>query len=376
MSDSPIKKLLEFGQSPWLDFIQRDMLLNGELKRMIEEWGLRGMTSNPAIFEKAIAHTRGYDNDILELTKDGKSAEQICETVALKDVRTAADLFRPVYEASDGADGFVSHEVSPHLARDAGRTIEEAKRLWLALDRPNVMIKVPGTPEGLTASRSLLGEGININVTLLFSISRYRKVLETFLDGVGDALAAGRTVDRIASVASFFLSRIDTVIDRKLDRITAIGNVRGRKAERLRGRVAIASARMAYGLFEDSLMQESFRRLNAQGLRPQRLLWASTGTKDPSYSDIKYVEPLIGPNTVNTMPLATLAAFNDHGCPAPRLTKGRKEAECVVECLADLGINLDEATDQLLEEGIDKFVRPYDALIQAIENKRQLALSA
>ena len=368
---SPVRKLLGFGQSPWLDFIQRRLLKSGELERMIDEWGVRGVTSNPVIFDKAIAHTHDYDSEITRLAEAAKSAAEIYEALAVEDVREAAELLLPVYRETDGADGFVSLEVSPHLARDPERTISEAKRLWTALDRPNVMIKVPGTREGLTAIRSLLADGINVNVTLLFSIDRYREVLETYFEGIEAALAAGRAVERIASVASFFLSRIDTLIDRELDRLAASDDARGRRAASLRGEAAIASARVAYGVFEESLVSERFLRLHAHGARAQRLLWASTGTKDPTYSDIKYVEPLIGPHTINTMPLATLEAYHKHGQPRTRLAEGRQQAGSLLRALADLEIDLDMVTARLLDEGLDKFVQPYDALLNALETTRQ-----
>jgi len=374
-SVSPVKRLLECGQSPWLDFIRRSLVETGELARMIDEWGVSGVTSNPVIFEKAIAHTDDYRAEVARLARAGQSAHQIYEALAIEDVRAAAELLEPVYQASGGADGFVSLEVSPHLARDAAATIAEAKRLWSALDRANVMIKVPGTDEGLTAIRSLLADGINVNVTLLFSIERYRDVLEAFTQGLEAALAAGRRIDRIASVASFFLSRIDTLIDAKLDALAAADAARKQEAMRLRGAVAIASARLAYAVFEEGIASERFQRLRADGAHPQRLLWASTGTKDPTYSPIKYIEPLIGADTVNTMPLETLEAYREHGQPSARLSGHADEARDVLVALAGLGIDLDAATAQLLDEGIEKFVRPYDALLGAIESARSAALA-
>jgi len=372
---SPVKRLLELGQSPWLDFIRRSLVETGELVRMIDEWGVRGVTSNPVIFEKAIAHTDDYRAEVARLARAGQSAQQIYEALAIEDVRAAAKLLEPVYEASGGADGFVSLEVSPHLARDAAATIAEAKRLWSALDRANVMIKVPGTHEGLTAIRSLLADGINVNVTLLFSIERYRDVLEAYGRGLEAALAAGRRIDRIASVASFFLSRIDTLIDAKLDALAAANAARKQEAVRLRGAVAVASARLAYAVFEEGIASERFRRLRANGAHVQRLLWASTGTKDPVYSPVKYVEPLIGADTVNTMPLETLEAYHEHGQPSARLSGHADEARDVLAALAGLGVDLDAATARLLDEGIEKFVRPYDALLGAIDSARSAALA-
>jgi transaldolase len=372
---SPLKELLALGQSPWLDFIQRQLLTSGELNRMIDEWEVRGVTSNPVIFEKAIARSHDYDDEITQLATAGKSAEQIYEALAVEDVRVAAELLLPVYRVTGGADGFVSLEVSPHLARDSELTISEARRLWTALDRPNVMIKVPGTPEGLRAIRSLLADGINVNVTLLFSIDRYREVLDAYFDGLEAALAAGRALDGISSVASFFLSRIDTLIDPELDRLAGTDDARGRQAASLRGEVAIASARVAYGVLEESFESERFSRLRAHGARVQRLLWASTGTKDPAYSDIKYVEPLIGPHTVNTMPLETLEAYHEHGQPKPRLAEGQEQAQSVLRSLADLEIDLGHVTAQLLEQGIEKFARPYDTLLDTLDTARRAVLS-
>lgn len=375
MNDSPVKTLLAFGQSPWLDFIQRRLIQSGELARMIEEWGLRGMTSNPVIFHQAIAETHEYDADIARLARAGKTAVQIYEALAIEDVQAAADLFLPVYEAADGADGFVSLEVSPRVARDAKQTMVEARRLWSALDRPNVMIKVPGAWEGLSAARKLLAEGINVNVTLLFSVARYREVLDAYAAGIEAAIAAGRPADRIASVASFFLSRIDTLIDSELDRRAAEEDARSRTAAALRGEAAIASARIAYRVLDEALASERFRALAAHGVRAQRLLWASTGTKDPSYGDVKYVEPLIGPWTVNTMPLQTLQAYHDHGQPAQRLTDRAEQADHILQALADIGVNLDAATTWLLHEGIDKFAVAHDALLGSLEQARREALA-
>jgi transaldolase len=361
---SPVKQLLGFGQSAWLDFIERDLFASGELGRMIEDWGVRGMTSNPAIFEQAIAHTRQYDREIAKLAS--APAEQVYETLALADVRAAADIFRPVYDASDAADGYVSLEVSPHLAQDTENTVAAARRLWAALDRPNVMIKVPGTTAGLAAIRELIGAGINVNVTLLFSVERYSAVADAFAGGIELALAAGRPVARIASVASFFLSRIDTAVDLELAPFARGDDGRASEAVRLRGEAAIASARLAYAGFEQFVAGERWRALAAQGARVQRLLWASTGTKDATYSDLKYVEPLIGADTVNTLPIQTLRAYHDHGNPAARLRGHEQEAGRTVAALAALSIDLEVIAGRLLEQGLRKFVQPYDALLATL----------
>ncbi len=367
MTDSPVKRLLTFGQSPWLDFISRGFLARGELGRLMERMGLRGVTSNPVIFEEAMAHSDEYADGIRTLVAEGRSATEIYETLAVEDVRSAADALSSVYRRTDGGDGFVSLEVSPHLADDAEATVAEARRLWSALDRPNVMIKVPATLAGLGAIRALLAEGINVNVTLLFTVERYRQVHEAFLEGMEAAVEAGRPVERIASVASFFLSRIDTLVDRELDRLAdSAGGRRREEAAALRGETAIACARCAYGELQSMMASERFARLAARGARPQRLLWASTGTKDPAYSDVKYIEPLIGPHTVSTMPLATLEAYHDHGDPALRLIGSRAAGERVLERLADIGIDLDAAGAQLLREGLDKFAQPFDRLLEKL----------
>jgi len=372
---SPVKALLDFGQSPWLDFIQRGLLNDGELERMIAGWGLRGLTSNPVIFEKAIAHTHEYDRDIAALARDGSSAEELYETLAIQDVQQAADALLPVYESTDRADGFASLEVSPHKAHDSDATVAEAKRLWASLGRRNVMIKVPATAAGLIALRALLAEGINVNVTLLFSVKRYNDVLQAHLEGLEEAITGGKDPVRIASVASFFLSRVDTMVDAELDRLASAGDARKADAHSLRGEAAIASARMAYAVFEEFVATARFRKLRAQGARPQRLLWASTGTKDPAYSDVKYVEALIGPQTVNTMPLETIRAYDDHGKPALRLTGHAGDAAATLARLEVLGIDLDAVTEALLRQGIDKFVKPYDALISSLEKARRSALA-
>lgn len=361
MTASPLKRLLDVGQSAWLDFIDRELVSGGELGRMIDDWGVRGMTSNPTIFEQAIARTKQYDADIARLAAQDLSAEAIYETLAIADVRAAADAFAGMYASSGGEDGYVSLEVSPHLARAAAGTIAAARRLWAALDRPNAMIKVPGTDQGLAALRTLIGEGINVNVTLLFSVPRYREVAAAYAAGLEDALAQGRELSSIASVASFFLSRIDTAVDRALE---------GRNAPDLAGEAAIASARLAYAALEESLAAERWRALAARGARVQRLLWASTGTKNPAYGDVKYVEPLIGAHTVNTMPLDTLRAYHDHGEPAARIAGRRADGAAVMRRLADLSIDIESVAGELLEQGIDKFVQPYDALLAAVERAR------
>lgn len=371
MNDSPLKSLLRFGQSPWLDFIQQDLIRSGELGAMIDRWGIRGVTSNPSIFEKAVSDSTDYDNQINRLAAVGMTTAEVYEALVIDDIQAAADVLMPVYDVSGGGDGFVSLEVSPHLVRDTEGTVGEARRLWARVDRPNVMIKVPGTAEGLPAITRLIAEGINVNVTLLFSLERYGEVIEAYLRGLEDAVDAGRPLISVASVASFFLSRIDSMVDPMLDKIVAQGDSGAETAQGLKGEIAIASARRAYGIFQSGLHDQRFQDLAARGARPQRLLWASTGTKNPAYSDVKYVEPLIGPDTVNTMPLATLEAYDDHGQPTGRLTEDNDDAAGILATLQRLGIDLDSITDRLLEEGIEKFVESFDALHRALDDRRR-----
>jgi transaldolase len=369
MSESPLKALHRLGQSPWLDYIQRDLLRSGELTAMIERWGIRGVTSNPAIFEKAITETADYDEQIGELAQRGLDAAQIFEAIALADIRQAADILRPVYDASEGRDGYVSLEVSPHLAYDTQASIAEARRLWGNLDRPNAMIKIPGTPQGLPAIRQLLAERMNVNVTLLFALDRYRQVAEIYLDALEHAAGPGRSVSHIASVASFFLSRIDSAVDPRLATIVEGRSPNAGEAARLLGRAAVASARCAYAIFTEVFESNRFRHLAEFGAQPQRLLWASTGTKNPVYSDVKYVEPLIGPATVNTMPLATLSAYFDHGKPAVRIADNPEAAAQILRDLNTVGIDIGRVTEQLETQGVQKFIAAYDACIRAIAIK-------
>lgn len=366
MNTNPLKRAGGLGQSLWLDYIRRDLMLGGELRRLIEEDGLRGMTSNPAIFEKAIANSREYDADIQALALKGKDAQAIYESLSQRDVQAAADEFRPLYDRTDGQDGYVSLEVNPHLARDTRGTIEEARRLWSALNRPNVFIKVPATAEGLPAIQQLIGEGINVNVTLLFGLPRYRQVAEAYLAGLEARVAQGQAVGRVASVASFFVSRIDTLVDSMLDSVRAQGGTVADRAQGLYGQVAVASAKMAYQIYKELFDGDRFRKLAAAGARVQRLLWASTGTKNPSYSDVKYVEALIGPDTVNTVPVETLDAYRDHGEPKARLEEGVDEARETLARLPELGIDLDAVTQQLEDEGVKKFNQPFDKLMAAL----------
>ena len=368
---NPLRRLEQFGQSIWLDYIRRRMITSGELQRLIDEDGLKGITSNPAIFEKAIAGSKDYDDDIRAMARENKTVAQIYERITVADVQMAADAFAPLYKRLDGRDGFVSLEVSPHLARDTEGTIAEGRQLWQEVNRPNVFIKVPATLEGLPAITRLISEGINVNVTLLFSLTRYEQVAEAYLAGLEQRLAKGAPVQGVASVASFFLSRIDVLLDPEIDRQAKASGPLAATAKSLKGQAAIASAKIAYTMYKRIFGTERFKNLAARGARTQRLLWASTSTKNPDYPDVKYVEPLIGPDTVNTLPPETLEAYRDHGNPASRLEEGVEEAAAVLQRLPELHIDLAQATRQLEDEGIDKFNKPYDSLLQTLEEKRR-----
>jgi transaldolase len=366
MKDNPLKQLGTLGQSLWLDYIRRDLIVSGELRRLIEEDGLRGMTSNPSIFEKAIVESHDYDEDIRAMVLEGKSVKAIYEALSQRDVQSAADEFRPVYDLTDGRDGYVSLEVNPHLAHDTKGTLEEARRLWAALNRPNVFIKVPATADGLPAIRQLISEGINVNVTLLFGLPRYRQVAEAYIAGIEARAAQGKAVKHVASVASFFVSRIDTLVDPLLDKLIAQGSEQAELAKKVHGQVAVASAKAAYQIYKEVFGSDRFKKLADRGARVQRLLWASTSTKNPDYSDVKYVESLIGPDTVDTAPIETLDAYRDHGDPKARLEQDVEEAGWVLERLPELGISIGKVTQQLEDEGVEKFDEPFDQLMETL----------
>jgi transaldolase len=369
MSSNPLKQLETLGQSIWLDYIRRDLIASGELRRLIEEDGLRGMTSNPSIFEKAITGSHDYDEDIRALSLEKKDVQAIYETLSVRDVQRAADEFRPLYDRTDGEDGYVSLEVNPHLAEDTKGTIDEARRLWNTLSRPNVFIKVPATAEALPAIQQLIGEGINVNATLLFGLPRYRQVADAYIAGLESRTAHGKAVNHVASVASFFVSRIDALVDPLLETLIAQGGKEAELAKKARGQVAIASAKMAYQIYKEIFGNDRFRKLGAQGARVQRLLWASTSTKNPDYSDVKYIEDLIGPDTINTVPLETLDAYRSHGEPKARLEQDVTEAVWILDRLPDLGIRIDEVTQQLEDEGVEKFSQPFDKLMETLAQK-------
>jgi len=367
MPINPLVALGRLGQSPWLDFITRKLIASGRLAKLIADDGLRGMTSNPTIFEKAISGSEDYDEDIRRLAAEGKAPGQIFEALAVTDVRAACDAFRGVYDSSGGTDGLVSLEVNPELARDTEGTIAEAIRLWGALGRPNAMIKIPGTREGLPAITRAIEEGVSVNVTLLFGVKRYAQVIDAFVAGLERRAAQGRPIDRITSVASFFVSRVDGRVDPILD---AQGDPAG-----IRGKTAIANAAEAYSVFQRSLETGAWKALAARGARPQRPLWASTSTKDPAYPDVYYVEALIAPDTVNTLPPDTLDAYRDHGRPEVRIAAAQAEAARVLPALRDAGVNLDQVTTFLEEDGVSKFAVSYRQLLTGLETKLE-ALAA
>lgn len=369
---NPLLQLGQAGQSIWLDYLHRKLIEDGELRRLIEDDGLKGMTSNPSIFEKAIGEGTDYD-DRLEAALQAGDLEPMAlyERLAIADIQAAADLFRPVHERLRGADGYVSLEVSPYLAMDTQATIAEARRLWRAIDRPNVMIKVPGTQAGPAAIRQLISEGINVNVTLLFGLDAYRAVADAHMAGLEALKAAGGDVSRVHGVASIFVSRIDTQIDAEIDRRLAAGPGPDAAALRaLRGQVAIANAKVAYQHYLKMIEGPRWKALAEAGARPQRLLWASTGTKDPAYADVLYVETLVGPDTINTMPPKTLAAFRDHGQVRPTLTAGLEEAQQKLADAERLGLDLDGVTARLIEAGVAQFAEAFDHLLAAIADKR------
>jgi transaldolase len=376
---NPLRELERYGQSVWYDSLRRAILVSGELARFIEEDGLKGLTTNPAIYEKAIGGTPDYDGELAGLvTRGDLDAKAIYETLAIHDIQSAADLLKPVYQRTSRHDGYVSLEVSPTAARDERATLAEARRLWRSVGRENVMIKVPGTPEGIPAIRRLLSEGVNVNVTLLFSRAAYRAVAEAYLAALEERLGRGEELPHVASVASFFVSRIDGMVDHRLDELAAKApSGQGReRALALRGRIAIANAKLAYQDWKALVATKRWARLRGSGAMPQRLLWASTSTKDPHYRDIMYVEELIGPETVDTVPPATFDAFRDHGRVAPTLEADVEGATKAMAELAALGISIDEVTDKLLEDGVRLFAEPFAKLLATIERRRSATAGA
>ncbi|MEK6611571.1 MAG: transaldolase [Gemmatimonadota bacterium] len=368
MSAPRLQALHDAGQSLWLDYIDRPMLHNGELARRIRDDVLTGMTSNPAIFEKALASGTAYDAQVAGLDGD-RSAWQLFEELAATDVRAACDLFRDVYDHSNGVDGYVSLEVSPNVANDVVGTIREARHLWKLVDRPNVMIKVPGTDAGCLALRQLIAHGINVNVTLLFAVEAYARVIESYLAGLEVRAATGAPLSHIASVASFFVSRVDTEIDKRLDALVSAGTLDATAASALRGRAAVANAKLAYRLFTASFSGPRWTELADKGAQVQRPLWASTSTKNPAYRDVIYVEELVGPRTVNTLPPVTLEAFRDHGETRRTIDADLAAAVQSLAAIEAAGISVRNVTDQLLGEGLASFQRSFDTLLAGLEQK-------
>ena len=365
-----LSQLIEHGQSYWLDNLTRKMIENGELQRRVSEEGLRGVTSNPAIFYKAVSSGHDYDAQISLCVEKQWPLPQIYEELVTQDIRDACDILRPVYDQSDFGDGFVSLEVSPHLAHDVTASIEEALRLWHTVERPNLMIKIPGTKEGISVAEKLLKEGVNVNITLLFSTERYQAAAEAYMRALEYCADNGRPINRVASVASFFLSRIDTLVDELLRHHMSPASTQQKpNPETLLGKAAIANAKIAYSKFQQILNGDRWKALEQRGARPQRLLWASTSTKNPQYSDIMYVEPLIGPHTIITMPNETISAFADHGMIKDTLLTGMDEARATITDIAGVGIDVNMVAEQLLNEGIQKFIEPYDALLGAIQSR-------
>ena len=367
-----LQQLATLGQSLWYDYISRELLDNGEFERLIRDDGIKGVTSNPAIFAKAVAGSDTYTAALQAAGMQGLTTLEAYEELVLADIRNAADCLRPVFERTARRDGYASLEVSPHIAHDAAATVQEARRLWQVLDRPNVMIKVPATPAGLTAIGTLLTEGININVTLLFSLPVYRQVANIYVQALEQRAANGDDPSTVASVASFFVSRIDTSFDKLVNALIARGALHDVETDLkiLRGRVAISSAKIAYQYYQEIFTGDRWDALAARGAATQRLLWASTGVKNPAYADVRYVEELIGPETVNTVPPDTLQAFRDHGVAAGCLEQDVDVARHIMDNIRQLGLPLENITDRLLEDGVTIFIKAFDALLAVVEQQR------
>ncbi len=373
---NPLIRLQQLGQSPWHDNIRRQLLTSGALKRMVEEGDITGLTSNPTIFEQAIADSADYDEDLHRMAREGKTAEQIFDRLAIDDIRNAADVLAAVFERTGHGDGYVSIEVAPRLASETQATIREARRLWSTVNRPNLMVKIPATAAGVPAIEQSIADGLNINVTLIFSLKRYEEVMDAYLGGLIRRLESGQKIDRIASVASFFVSRVDTLVDKLLDEKIAAGAEKKDLLQSLKGKAAIANAKLAYAEFRRKFSTEGFAGLKNHGAHLQRPLWASTSTKNPAYPDVYYVEALVGSDTVDTMPPPTLVAYKDHGNPEPRLEKDLDGARRVMDQLAEAGISMDAVTKKLEEDGVASFAKSFDSLIAVVERRRLQTLAA
>lgn len=367
------QKAFKLGQSMWYDNIQRKLMEDGEMAGMIERGEIYGVTSNPSIFNNAIANSKDYDDQLLPLAAKGEEALAIYEALAVSDIQSATDLFSELYKSTKGGDGYVSLEVNPDLARDTDATISEAARLWKVVDRPNLMVKIPATKEGLPAITRSIADGLNINVTLIFSLERYEEVMEAYIAGLEQRAAAGEPLAHVASVASFFVSRIDSKVDGWLDEVIAKGGEDAKLAETLKGKIALASAKLAYQQYKKVFGSPRFKALAEQGAKPQRPLWASTSTKNPSYPDTLYVDTLIGPDTVNTLPPKTLVAFNDHGEVALTLEEDLAEMEAAMAGFEKLGLSLAKATQELEDEGVAAFSKAFASLMDTVEARRKEA---
>ena len=369
---SPLNQMSVLGTAVWLDFVDRKFLEAGGMKKLVEEDGLTGVTSNPTIFEKAMGHGNAYDDSLAEFDRGNPHAATIdrYEALAVQDIKAAAETLRPVYDRLDAKDGYVSLEVSPYIADDTDATIDDAKKLWGMVDRPNVMIKIPGTDAGAPAIATTIRNGINVNVTLLFSLESYQRVAEAYAMGLEERVRGGEPIERIASVASFFVSRIDASIDKAIDERLKAGDAEADALKAIRGKVAIANAKVAYAWYQEFTASDRWRALAEKGAQPQRLLWASTGVKNPDYPDTLYIDTLIGPDTVNTMPPKTMDAFRDHGTAKVTLTEGLDEARHVLAEVERLGLDLAKVTDTLMEEGVASFTKAFDDLLGAIAKKQ------
>ncbi|HET6360529.1 MAG TPA: transaldolase [Gemmatimonadota bacterium] len=368
---NPLNRLHDLGQSIWLDYLRRDMLEDGTQARLIREDDLSGQTSNPSIFQKAIAESELYDEDI-RVAGSGTDPSTILDSIMIEDIRTAAELFRPVYDRTSGEDGFISVEVSPDIAWDTEASIAEAHRLWNAIDRPNLMVKIPGTAAGIPAIRECLAEGVNINITLLFSVDRYHEVMDAWFEGMERRVERGQPVDRLSSVASFFVSRVDTKVDQRIGELLArVPDDQRARLEALEGRIGIDNARIAFEEYEKRFGGERFAALAAHGARPQKPLWASTSTKNPDYPDVYYVEALLAPGTINTLPPETMDAYRDHGDPAVRIHEDLDGAHRRLAELGELGVDFQVVLEELEQEGVEKFSKSYHELLDTIEEKQR-----
>src|SRR5579863_1823625 len=370
---NPLQQLKTFGQSVWYDNIDRGQLVSGQFKRLLDEDGVVGVTANPTIFQKSISHGNAYDEQMNQLVREGKSVNESYEASIIQDIRTVADMLRPIYDRTNMQDGYVSLEVSPELAHDTNATIAEVRRFWKMVDRPNLLVKIPATPEGIPAIQASLSEGINVNITLIFSIQAYRDVTEAYLSALEERNASGKDISHIASVASFFVSRVDTLVDKLLDdKIKATSDsAEQQKLKMLEGKAAIANARIVYQDFKKIFNSPRFETLKHSGAHVQRPLWASTSTKNPAYRDVLYAEELIGPDTVDTMPLETIENFKDHGHAALTIENNIPQAKAELEMLESVGIHYDAVTQQLLDEGVQKFADSFHQLFQGIEEKKK-----